>query len=256
MNTEHAALIRALAGACLEFIGWAWVSFCFGLALFLLVPAAYGAEPLRFEAAAGVCQYGQAGKGIWWNDAYPTAINLRTACWSVGASQVRGQWHGVDLGWRAAYTDLGKYKADNQFALLDTEQFTVFDPSTCNPATGSHCTGRGVMGGRTRGIALSGLAERRLGPAALGVEAGALLYYSRFDVAVYSTSGPNTGAHLVNLNWGGPGITPFMGLTASYGALFGTIRAYADVKAHEPKCQGCSGITDGLAWQATLGVQF
>ena len=235
--------------------GWFLIAFLAGVYLASLVisPPARGAEPLRVEAGAGQCQYGQAGKGIWWNDAYPTDIDLRTTCWQLGVSRIEGQWRGLDLGWRAAYVDLGKYQADNQFALRDDEQFIMFDAATCVVATGHHCTGRGVMSGRTRGITLSGLTEKRVGDFTLGLEAGALIYHSRFDVTVTPTSGD--GAWSSRMVWGGPGITPLIGATAHYGPLFASVRGYADVKAHEPKCQGCSGITDGLAWQAVVGIQ-
>jgi hypothetical protein len=220
-----------------------------GIALARVTPAA---EPLRLEAQVGVCEQGRAGKGIWWNDAYPTNIDLKSSCWQLGASRIeRNYWWG-NLGWRAAYVDLGRYHADNQFAMRDDQQFTIFDPGDCQPNM-VNCVGRGKIHGRTRGVSLTALSEQRWGQMNFGLEAGALIYYNRFDVTVSPVHPADFQP--VSYAWGDWLITPIVGFTANYQYLFATLRTYFDVKAHEMSCKGCSGLTDGPAWQVTLGVQ-
>ena len=223
------------------------------LLILLLFSIQAFAEPLRFEAQVGQCEQGQAGKGIWWNDAYPTNIDLKSSCWQLGASRIeRNYWWG-NLGWRAAYVDLGRYHADNQFAMRDDQQFTSFEADDCNKKTMKNCVGRGKINGRTRGVSLTAVTEQTWGEMRYGLEAGAYIYYNRFDVTVVPVH--KYDFKPVSYAWGDWLVTPVVGLTGSYKYLFATLRTYFDVKAHENGCQGCSGITDGPAWQATLGVQ-
>ena len=224
---------------------WIFILLLFSIQVF--------AEPLRLEAQVGQCEYGKTAIGGWWNDAYPTNIDLKSSCWQLGASRIeRNYWWG-NLGWRVAYVDLGRYKADNQFAVRDDQQFTSFDPSECDRKTLKNCVGRGKMNGRARGVTFTAITEQKWDPMTFGLEAGAFIYYNRFDVAVYPIYEGDFG---VTPNaWGDWWITPVIGLTANYKYLFATLRTYLDVKAHERGCQGCSGITEGPAWQATLGVQ-
>jgi hypothetical protein len=209
-------------------------------------------EPLRFEVQAGVCEHGQAGRGIWWNDAYPTEIDLRSACWQIGVSQTPWHARGWSIGWRADYVDLGRYQADNVFARYDDEQFSGVTGEDCDLTTGRGCLGRGRINGHTRGVSLGALAEHSAGALVLGVEAGAFLYYNRFAVAV--TSYPQDQP-LAAMTWGDIQATPYAGITARYGVLSATGRIYGNVVASEHNCAGCSGITHGPAWQAMIGLQ-
>ncbi len=220
-----------------------------GLIGFFTSPAA---EPLRIEAQLGVCEHGQAGKGIWWNDAYPTNIDLKSSCWQFGASRVEREYKWGSLGWRAAYVDLGRYSADNQFAMRDDQQFTTFNSNYCEPSM-KNCLGRGNINGRTRGLSLTALAEETISQVRFGAEVGAFIYYNRFDVTVYPIHQGDFKP--VSHAWGDWLLTPVVGITANYKYLFVTLRTYFDVKAHETGCAGCSGITDGPAWQTTVGVQ-
>ena len=208
-------------------------------------------EPLRFEAQAGVCEHGRAGSGIWWNAAYPTEIDLRSACWSLGVSQVPWRAQGWSLGWRADYVDLGRYQADNVFALRDDEQFSGVTGEDCDLATGRGCLGRGRINGRTRGVSIGALAEHSAGALVLGAEAGVFLYYNWFAVAV--TSYPQDQP-LAAMKWGDIQATPYAGITARYGVLIATGRVYGNVVAAEHNCPGCSGITHGPAWQVMIGL--
>lgn len=223
------------------------------LLLFCLLPMLAESEPLRLEAQVGQCEHGQAGNGVWWNDAYPTNIDLKSSCWQLGVSRVEKHYAWGSLGWRATYVDLGRYDADNQFAMRDDQQFTSFEADDCDKRTMKNCIGRGKINGRTRGISLTGLGEQTWAGVNFGIEAGAYIYYNRFDVTVEPI---HTGDFKpVSYAWGDWAVTPVLGVTARYQYLFATVRSYLDVKAHERRCEGCSGITDGPAWAATLGVQ-
>jgi hypothetical protein len=220
-----------------------------GIGLSRITPAA---EPLRLEAQVGVCEHGQAGRGIWWNDAYPTNIDLQSTCWQLGLSRIEREYRWGNLGWRAAYVDLGRYHADNQFAMRDDQQTTTFNPADCQPDM-TNCVGRGKINGRTRGVSLTALSEQRWGQMNFGLEAGALVYYNRFDVTVVPVTPGDFQS--VSYAWGSWLITPVVGFTANYKYLFATLRTYFDVKAHENGIAGASGITDGPAWQMTIGIQ-
>ena len=242
LNRSRAALFTQLAALIAIAI--------LGIAFARVTPAA---EPLRLAAQAGLCEHGQAGKGTWWNDAYPTSIDLRSSCWQLGASRIERRYDWANVGWRLAYVDLGRYSADNQFAMRDEQQFTSFDPEDCEPSM-NNCFGRGKINGRTRGISFTGLAERSYARLNLGLEAGAFVYYNRFDVAILPVHPGDFSPH--RHTWAGWLVTPVIGVTANYGHLFATARSYLDVKAHQSGCGGCSGITDGPAWQVTIGFQI
>lgn len=226
----------------------------FAIVVLCWLPTLAEAEPIRWEAQVGQCEHGQAARGIWWNDAYPTNIDLRSSCWQLGASRIEKQYRWGHLGWRLAYVDLGRYGADNQFAMRDDQQFERFDADGCDKSTMRNCVGRGKISGRTRGISATALTEQKWGPLVFGLEAGAYLYYNRFDVTVEPVyRGDFTP---VSYAWGDWLATPVIGFTANYRYLFASYRTYFDVKAHERSCEGCSGITDGPAWQLTVGIQL
>ena len=212
------------------------------------------AEPLRLEAQAGVCEHGLAANGIWHNDSMPTDIDLRSTCWSFGVSQAPWKYRGFDLGWRLAYVDLGRYKADNVFAMRDDEQFTGVTGDDCEADSGKGCLGRGRISGRTRGVSIGALAEWPVSVVTLGLETGVYAYYNRFTVTI-SAHPDASKFQPVTVTWGDIHATPYLGTTARYKYLFATARIYGHVRAGEHNCGGCSGITHGPAWQLTAGIQ-
>ena len=227
----------------------------FMMSLMLVFSESYAEESgkFRLEAQLGQCKYGLAPEGIWWNDSYPTSIDRRNACFQLGVSRIEAKKDWADIGWRASYVDLGKLRADNQFAMRDDEQFEEFDPHRCDLATQRNCVGRGVISQQARGLLLAGLVERDFGGVRLGLDAGGYLYHGRFKVALIQQG---TGKEIAHLDWSGWRITPSVGLTATYGVAFATIRGFGSVQAAEHNCGGCSGITMGPAWAAFIGVQI
>jgi hypothetical protein len=231
------------------------------LLLLLCWGAVSGAEPLRLEAQVGQCEHGRAADGVWWSSYYPHQFDLRSSCWQLGASRLTGNWRGHNYGWRIAYVELGRVKTDATFTFIEP-QYPGETGETCDPATYVGCLGRGQMRQRTRGLTAGGLLERQFAGWELGVEGGLYFYYSRFDALVTSVpDGSKLPPH--HHYYGDWLMTPYLGLTARRGILFATARVYGVVEAHEHgkgasgrDCFGCTGITDGPAYQATVGIQI
>ena len=215
-----------------------------------VVPAA---EPLRLEAQAGVCQYGQAGEGVWWNSNYSTDMDLRSFCWQLGVSRIERRYEFADVGWRVSWADLGRYRADNQFAAWDEDQFVAFDRGNCQ-RSGKNCVARGQMHGHAYGLTLTGITERHWQEVTFGLEAGAYVYYSYFDVTLSIPDHPDW--QVPGYRWDGYTVRPVLGLTAQYGYLFATFRSYFNLKSYEHSCTSCTGVIGGPAWSALVGIQF
>ena len=225
------------------------------LLILLLWPMLANAEPLRLEAQGGICEHGLAANGIWHNDAYPEQIDLRSPCWQLSLSQAPWRYGNWSLGWRLAYVELGRYKADTVFPMRDDEAHIGIKGDDCRPETRHGCLGRGRINGRTRGGSIGALAERAVGSFTLGIEGGAYVYYNYFMVTI--TAYPDESRFdSAKAKWGDIHATPYLGITARYKYLFSTIRGYGHVRAGEHNCSGCSGITHGPAYQATIGIQY
>ena len=222
------------------------------LLLLLLWPAWLSAEPLRFETQMGICNQGLAPDGIWWSSLYPTDIDRRSFCWQAGISQAPWKYQDWSFGWRAAYVDLGKVTADNQWSYLEPQRY--YEGTDCDSATSEGCRGRGQIKQTTRGVTLGVLTEHKAGDFTLGAEGGLYLYRSVFKVDISSTPDPSS-VPSSSYKWASNRTTGYYGLSAQYGYLFATARVYSNIRATEEYCQECGGITGGKAWQATMGVQ-
>ena len=220
--------------------------------LVLMSSVSAHAAGIRFELGAGNCEYGLSEKGSWWNDAYETNIDRNGTCYQIGLSQAPWKWGKYDLGWRAAYVRFPKLTTNSVMAARDDEQFQHPNGSECDPATFKGCTIRTTGGGRAQGVSLGGLIERRYGPTTLGAEAGMFVYHNEFDIRITPGNGEKFAPYVWDLAEGWLA-TPYLGATLNYGYLFVSGRAYQGIKAHG-ECGGCSGITQGTAWQWNVGV--
>ena len=219
----------------------------------LLHPRAEAAEPLRFEAQMGRCKQGLTPDGAWWSSSYPTDIDRTPQCYSLGLSQMPWKHNNTALGWRVAYVDLGKVKADNQFTYLEPQQPGV-SGENCDSTTLQGCRGRAGITQKTQGISFGPVAEWSWGDLTLGIEGGGYYYYGVFETTVTSTPDV-TKVNPVHYKWGSRHLTGYFGATARYEYLFSTFRTYSRVFADEEGHGNFTGLANGRAWQATIGVQ-
>lgn len=219
------------------------------------------AEGLRVELGAGQCQQARAGKGSWWNDHYATRLDLVDDCHQLGLSATPWQWKGADIGWRFAYVNLGRTKIDSVMAYRDDEQFSNPDGTGCDWLNeGRGCLIDVMGGGRARGFSLGAIAERSFGGLTVGVEGGGFVYYNHFTVYVDShPNGQTPAGHWLPARWdmarGWVGTT-YLGANLRYGWLTAAVRTYAKITAHQSGCPGCSGVTNGEAWQVNVGLSI
>jgi len=210
---------------------------------------------LRFEALGGTCDQTRDDKGIWWNDHYETNVDLSTRCYQLGVSKTPWAWKGLDLGWRAAYVNLGKIKTNSVMAARDEDQFVAQpDGSNCDWATSHGCAMRTIGGGTAQGLSFGGVIEKPIHRFVLGAEAGGFFYYNHFTVDILSYP---DGAFVTHWDHAkGWLLTPYWGLNLRHKWLMLAVRHYQKVTAHKSGCGGCSGIANGEAWQVTAGVSI
>jgi len=242
-----------------------------GITIYVAVTSRATAEP-RMEILAGTCKLSRSSEGSWWNDNYPTNIDLKSACGQIGWSDTPWKWRSWNAGYRVAYVNLGGYSTDSIMAVRDEDQFNnpPIDGSLCNHATGENCIMRTVGGGRTYGLTLGGVIEEDLAgfnmPAqprsafVLGYEAGLFLYHSYFAIDITPYPDPNAPVpYHESPHWDyarGWRISPYVGANIRYHWFILSGRAYSKITAHKMDCKGCSGVTDGPAYQVTAGFSI
>ena len=230
------------------------------------------AEP-RFEVLVGSCEYTRGEKGSWWNDYYPTSIDLTTKCGQIGVSDTPWKARLFDstwnAGWRLAYVDLGLIHTDSVMAMRDVDQFSNPDGSQCDPTTNANCLMRTTGGGRAQGISIGGLLEHSIGDFAdradphsglvFGAEAGFFLYHNGFDIDIEAHPAAGGQASTIATSWDladGWLATTYLGANLRFADLFIAGRIYQRVTAHKTGCGGCSGITKGPAYQLNVGISL
>ena len=224
---------------------------CLVLWLLIGLPTTAQAEGWRFEALGGRCNQTLTGDGVWWNSAYPNDAETSSTCFQVGVSRIETTYRSWDIGWRMAYVDFGTLRWQASYPLLDSEQHTV-NPSgeNCNQMTLEGCVGKGDHKQTARGVSIGAIAEKKLGPFVAGGDIGIYVYDSKFSFRIEST--PINGGS----TYGGLWMTPYLGLTLRYEWLMAQGRVYANIKAHESGCGGCSGVTNGPATQFLVGLSI
>ena len=116
----------------------------------------------------------------------------------------------------------------------------------------SGCVGRGRGEQTAKGVSLGYVAEMRVSQAILGVEVGGFLYEGAWTVKITPEAGGTFTPML--LDWSGYQFSPYIGLTANYGYLTAMVRVYGSIRAAEHGCGGCSGVAQGRATQALIGI--
>lgn len=240
-----------------------------GITVYVALTGRAAAEP-RIEVLGGACNQTRSEKGSWWNDHYPTSIDLSTSCSQIGVSATPWKllafgtpW---DAGWRLAYVNLGRITTDSVMALRDDEQFANPSGAHCDHATNSGCLIRTVGGGTAQGISAGLLMERDLAGfqfarpqrngIVFGVEGGLFVYHNRFtiDITRYPDPGGAPAIHWDEAE--GWLATTYVGANLRFLQLMVSARAYQRVTAHAVGCGGCSGITKGPAYQVVAGFSI
>jgi hypothetical protein len=221
------------------------------LAFAMLSGDALRAEPLRIEGQLGKCKYGITEIGGWWNDMYPTDIDPRDQCFQIGLSRIERSYSWANVGWRVAYVNLGTLRAQNTFAGLDEQQFTRFDRSKCNRRTWRNCVFDAEFSDEAKGFTLGAIAERNFSGVTLGADVGLFIYEGTAEIHLR-----HQGKPLRPINISGVTATPYLGITASYGYLLASFRAYASVTSHKHGCGGCNGLAQGTALSGLIGFQI
>lgn len=208
-------------------------------------------EGLRFEALGGACKQTRDDKGVWWNDAYETNVDLSTGCYQLGVSQTPWKWRGLDLGWRVAYVNFGAISTNSVMAARDEDQPHNPDGSDCDKSTVANCVIRTIGGGTAQGVSFGGVAEKALVDLTLGAEAGLFLYHNHFTLDIYWQDGSYMQRWDHARGWL---LHPYLGLNLRHKWLVASVRQYTKLTAHKSDCGGCSGIANGPAWQVSLGL--
>jgi hypothetical protein len=177
---------------------------------------------------------------------------MASACAFIGMSSVKPSQGRIRHGYRFGYADLGAARTDAVFPMVDAEQASHPSGTNCNPATFSGCLGRGRGEQQAKGLSLGYVAEMDAAGAILGVEAGGYFYEGSWSVRI--TSEPPSAFQSVTLDWRGYQVSPYIGLSARYGYLTAMYRVYGSIRAAEHGCGGCSGVAQGKATQALIGV--
>jgi len=221
------------------------------LALLFLVASAVHAED-RFEVLGGTCRYTPVGNGVWYTESYAHTLNMTSSCAFIGMALVKPSQDRIRTGYRVGYADLGVARTDAVFPMVDAEQASHPSGANCDPATFSGCLGRGRGEQQAKGLSLGYLAEMDASGAILGAEIGAFLYQGSWSVRITSEAGGTFKPF--TLDWSGVQISPYIGLTARYGYLTAMYRIYGSIRAAEHGCGGCSGVAQGKATQALIGL--
>jgi len=225
-----------------------------GITVYVAVTSNVRAEP-RVELLGGTCEQTRSDKGSWWNDHYPTSIDLTTRCYQIGMSDRPWKLGTWPAGWRVAYVDLGRITTDSVMAARDEDQFSNPSGSDCDRSTNSGCLIRTVGGGTAYGISAGLLVEERIAQATLGLESGLFVYHNEFDIDISRYPGGEPYARW-NMAEGWLA-TLYIGANLRHGWLLLSGRMYQRVTAHKVGCVGgCSGVTKGPALQVSAGISI
>lgn len=134
------------------------------------------ASAFQWEVGAGKSFASAQGDGVWYQQAFPHALDLREAAFKVG---ITGEVN-RHLRWHLDAVHLGRFSSDGMATPHDDN----YSPSSANGCNGAclplvRFTGSGTVGG----LAATLEAHTR-GPWKLGVEAGPFLYRSSWKMRV------------------------------------------------------------------------
>lgn len=216
-------------------------------------PDVRGSEELRFEVLGGGCRYTEVGNYVWHNEAYPHHLDMTSACALIAVSKISRNAGDTHLGWRAAYFTMGKATTNAVFPMRDDEQISVLpDGSACDPVTWHGCIGRGYGTQSATGFTFGYVLQKDLWRMRFEVEGGLAVYEGRWRVDIRAE--PPSKFHQVQYDWEGYQITPYGALALRYGYAVAMLRGYGRIRAAEHGCGACSGVANGPAYQAMVGL--
>lgn len=223
------------------------------IALSLLAMNAKAESTWRFESVLGQCKYSEVGNYIWFNDLYPYKLDMSAGCALLAISKVNRNEGNTHLGWRLAYTNMGTANVDAIFPMRDEDQAAglKLDGSGCAPS-GHGCLGHGKGAQKARGFSIGVLIERDAFNLTWDAEGGVFVYEGAFHIDIEPVQPSKLGS--MSFDFEGWQATPFIGLSARYGYLMVMYRVYGRIRAAEHGCGGCSGVANGTAYQALIGL--
>ena len=236
-------------------------------ALAVVIPQAFAEEVshgVRLELSAGTCRYGRNTDGAWWKENYYADFSFdRVPCGMVGVSGTPWKLFGAPFGWRMAWVDLGRPRAETYVPVLDEEANSFPSGQDCNlPASVNGCVGHFMQEGGARGISAGLLVERTHGRTTLGMEAGLYRYESWWYVMGYIPAPWTCGSCTdgLSLEWNdarGWHTTTYIGLTLEHNGWMAQIRRYGAVYASRAEENPLLvGAIAGPLVQVTAGYQW
>lgn len=210
----------------------------------------------------GKCSYGKGQDGSWRKQGYMEEYDFKVPCGAVHLSSTPWALGSYRTGWRLGWADLGRPEATTMVPVLDEEANSFPTGENCNVATGSGCVGLYRQTGGAYGVALSGIAERKVGGFTFGAEAGFYFYRSWwyvFGEQPAPGSCKACGTSVVNIGWDkatANHTTYLLGVTAEYRGFLLHVRRYNAIYASDGVNSLHVGAISGPLVSVQIGYQW
>lgn len=217
------------------------------------------AEP-QLELRLGKTKFNAREDGVWWQSQYETHNDLTSSSYKIGVSDLfpRQKGNTYRLGWRLAYTYLGKFSGNNHATIWDSDVGVPGDDSQCHIENDAHgCMARYRGHGEAEGVALGATLERNIGPLVVSVEGGPFYFRSSYDVLVTYPRGFNVfpaGSTRAYNHATGSHLTWYGGIRAAHKFFYVEILQYHNVYEQGRGPEGDVGLTGGRTRQILAGV--